>query len=266
MEVHPLLKPCPPRVPHHLLAVQPRHGWTDSHGVFDPFNDIPRASPVWSGPSSSHSGSARRFSQPLSGFLARPSFAALFHAAAIPGTSPSHPSELSPRRKRAPLSRSLAPWQSSTACWDAPRGPCHQRFHRRPSGRRESAPGGLDPPLAMSSLSPPPDRDRGAGPGRSGSATTGSARSAASPASKPVVPPASPFTLDVSCPTPDGRCSPGLQPLQSFHLPPPGALRPTRTSRRIGTRAPSPHPNSARRDRPERDVDDAEDLATLHAG
>jgi hypothetical protein len=50
----------------------------------------------------SRPGSALRLSQPLSGFLADPSFAALFRAATVPGVLPS---ESSPRRNRAPLSR-----------------------------------------------------------------------------------------------------------------------------------------------------------------
>ncbi len=52
----------------------------------------------------SRSGSALGFSQPPSGFLARPSFAALFRAATVPGILPL---ELSPRKDRAPLSRPL---------------------------------------------------------------------------------------------------------------------------------------------------------------
>jgi len=47
-------------------------------------------------------GSALGFSQPLSGFLAVTSFAALFRAATVPEILPS---ELSLRRDRAPLSR-----------------------------------------------------------------------------------------------------------------------------------------------------------------
>jgi hypothetical protein len=50
------------------------------------------------------SGSALGFSQPLSGFLARPSFATLFRAATVPGILPL---ERSPRKDRAPLSRPL---------------------------------------------------------------------------------------------------------------------------------------------------------------
>jgi len=56
-------------------------------------------------------GSARRLSQPHSGFQANPSFAALFRAATVPGILPS---ECSPRRSRAPLSGPLASLQLST--------------------------------------------------------------------------------------------------------------------------------------------------------
>jgi hypothetical protein len=49
-------------------------------------------------------GSALGFSQPPSGFLARPSFAALFRAATVPGILPL---EHSPCKDRAPLSRPL---------------------------------------------------------------------------------------------------------------------------------------------------------------
>lgn len=59
----------------------------------------------------SRSGSALGLSQPLSGFLATPSFAALFRAAA---SSWDLPLERSPRKDRAPLSRPLAPLPSST--------------------------------------------------------------------------------------------------------------------------------------------------------
>jgi len=57
-------------------------------------------------------GSALRLSQPLSGFLAGQSCVALFHATTVPGILPS---ELFPHKDRAPLSRSLAPLQLSTA-------------------------------------------------------------------------------------------------------------------------------------------------------
>jgi hypothetical protein len=67
-----------------------------------PFNGDPRASPTMRRAVHSRLGSALRFSQPLSGFLADPSFAALFRAATVPGIPPS---ECSPRKDRAPLSR-----------------------------------------------------------------------------------------------------------------------------------------------------------------
>jgi hypothetical protein len=58
-----------------------------------------------------HLGSALRFSQPLSGFLASQSYVALFRATTVPGILPS---ELFPHEDRDPLSRSLAPLQLST--------------------------------------------------------------------------------------------------------------------------------------------------------
>ncbi len=52
----------------------------------------------------SRSGSTLGFSLPLSGFLARPSFAALFRAATVPGILSLEPS---PCKDRAPLSKPL---------------------------------------------------------------------------------------------------------------------------------------------------------------
>jgi len=60
----------------------------------------------------SHLGSAHRLSQPLSGFLAGPSFVALFRATTVPGILPS---EHFPHKDRGPLSRPLAPLQLSTS-------------------------------------------------------------------------------------------------------------------------------------------------------
>jgi hypothetical protein len=75
-------------------------------------------------------GSALRFSQPLSGFLADPSFAALFHAATVPWILPS---EFFPRKDRVPLSRPLCfpavIHRRALACY--PR-PYYHRFHRLP--------------------------------------------------------------------------------------------------------------------------------------
>ena len=59
--------------------------------VFRPFDDIVQASPVLRWSVHLHRGSALRLSQPLSGFLARLDFAALFHAAAIRGVHPTEP-------------------------------------------------------------------------------------------------------------------------------------------------------------------------------
>jgi hypothetical protein len=70
--------------------------------VLGPFNGIPRACPTVRRVVRPRLGSALGFSQPLSGFLAVPSFAAMFRAATVPGILPS---ELSPRRDRVPLSR-----------------------------------------------------------------------------------------------------------------------------------------------------------------
>jgi hypothetical protein len=220
----------PPRVPHHLLAAQPRTGWADSPGIPDPFNGIARASPIWSGLSVPTP-------VPLSGFLnlsavsqplaSTPEFRGLLSCRSHSWDLPfrAFPSQES----RTPLgvacslavihrvlgraARTLSPAVSPT-----PR-------RRLDESRRAQLPG--SPPgyeLPFLDHDHPVREGRRSAPGRPGSATTGSARSAASPASKLLVPPANPFTSDVSCPTPHGRCSPGLQPLQSFHLRPLGAL------------------------------------------
>jgi len=75
-------------------------------------------------------GSALRFSQPLSGFLATPSFAALFRAATVPGIPPS---ERSPRRDRLPLSGQLGfPAVIHRRAETHASTPYRPRFHRRP--------------------------------------------------------------------------------------------------------------------------------------
>jgi hypothetical protein len=102
----------PYRVSHFLLAIRPA-GRIDSSGIPCPFNDLPWTSPVWSRCVTSDSGSALRLSQPLSGFLAGPGFAAFFRAATVPGISPFR---VFPSQKIACLSRdSLAPLQLSTS-------------------------------------------------------------------------------------------------------------------------------------------------------
>ena len=96
-----------------------------------PFNGITRAAPCGV-VRHHHSGSARRFSQPLSGFLADPRCATLFRAAAIPGTRPSEPS---PRLDRAPLSGPLAPLRSSTGVLERSARTFRRPFHRRQRSR-----------------------------------------------------------------------------------------------------------------------------------
>jgi hypothetical protein len=120
-KVHPHMKPVPLRAPHRLSTVRPV-GRILLPKVSRPSNDIPRASPVVERAVPS---SPRFHSQayppcgrpPLSGFLAGSSFAALFHAATVRGILPS---EVSPHRNRAPLSRSLLlPCGHPPTCWNA---------------------------------------------------------------------------------------------------------------------------------------------------
>jgi hypothetical protein len=77
-------------------------------------------------------GSALRLSQPLSGFLASSSFTALFRAATVRGVLPS---EVSPRKNRAPLSRPLASAVIHRCARTYPFALYHRRFHRRPHPR-----------------------------------------------------------------------------------------------------------------------------------
>jgi hypothetical protein len=98
--------------------------------VSGPFDDIPWASPVWSELSISRPGSALGLSQPLSGFLAVPSFAALFRAATVSGI-------LSSERSPRPGSRASLEAAGSLAvihrCAETRSLlPCHRLFHRRP--------------------------------------------------------------------------------------------------------------------------------------
>jgi len=102
-----------------------------------------------------HIGSALRLSRPLSGFLADPSFVALFRATTVPGILPS---ELFPHEDRAPLSGPLAPLQLST---DVP-GRAERRRSPPVSPTSTLSRGCLDPPTTMDSLSV----HRGALPGR----------------------------------------------------------------------------------------------------
>lgn len=116
---------------HVLPAGRPSRAGADSHEVLRPFDGVPRASPMCSGTSTVRCGSAPGFSQPLSGFLASPSFAALFHAAAARGVLPSEPS--SSPGSRAPLGVAVLPCSSPPGVTPRARArPFHSGFHRRP--------------------------------------------------------------------------------------------------------------------------------------
>jgi len=112
-------------------------------------------------------GSAPRLSQPLSGFLANSSFAALFRAAAVPGIS----LQSFPLVEIAYPSRgSLASLQSSTGVQKRmPRLLIAPGFTDDRDERVR-----LDPPTTMSSLS----SDRSPAPGCPGCRATGSSRPA----------------------------------------------------------------------------------------
>jgi hypothetical protein len=113
-------------------------------------------------------GSAHRFSQPLSGFLAHLGFAALFHAATVPGIPPfrAFPSQES----RTPLGATLLPCRHPPTCWDASPGTCHRRFRRLPrsSARSPGSPDAYGFPFDAPEGTPPgPPGPRAAKPSRS---------------------------------------------------------------------------------------------------
>jgi hypothetical protein len=182
--------------------------------------------------------SALRFSQPLSGFLAPPCSAALSHAAAVPGILPSEPS---PRRNRAPLSRPLAPsWSSTRVLNRAVRGLVAAGFpHSHALAQSPGSPVdyGLPFPVAVATR-----------PGRPGHPSDGTDSFRQLHPPRSLVPPPSPFTSAEGCPPTHGRCSPGLSPLQSF-LPPrlgTSLTRPSPKARaRTVTRRPDPRPRGA---------------------
>jgi len=200
-EVHPSLELIPFRVSRHLLATRPV-GRVDFPELLGPFDDILGLAPC---EAARHSrlGSALRLSQPLSGFLAGPSFVALFRATTVPGIPPfrGFPSQEIARPSRG----SLAPLQLSTHV----RG--RVSFDRSPavSSTPTRSRGCLVPPTAMSSLL----ARRSGPPGHSRSRATESARSVSFTCFEASIPPASPFTVGSGFPSPIGRSSPGLLPL-----------------------------------------------------
>lgn len=92
---------------HIPSAARRQRAGTGSHEVSRPFDDFTRASPHATGMSNPHRGAALRLSQPLSGLPAHPGFAALSHAAAVPGVLPSE--RCSSLGSRAPLGARLLP-------------------------------------------------------------------------------------------------------------------------------------------------------------
>jgi hypothetical protein len=141
--------------------------------VLGPFDDVTRASPMVRRTVRSRRGSALRFSQPLSGFLACPGFAALFRAAAARGVLPSE--RCSSPGSRAPLGVAVLPCSSPPNAKPRARTrPCHSGFHRRP--RREARWPGSPPELehrfhracACARIGFPGTLDRARPPGLSG--------------------------------------------------------------------------------------------------
>ena len=126
-----------------------------------------------------HSGSALGLSQPLNGFLAGTSSTGLFHPATVRRLSPS---EVSPRKNRAPLSRPPAPLRLSTNLRDVSLACLHSAFTDSHARKRSC----LDPHRSYDSLS----ASLGHRPG--------SRSSLSQRAVKPSVPPASPASKPYS--------------------------------------------------------------------
>jgi hypothetical protein len=173
------------------------------------------------------------FGQPLSGFLAGPSFVALFHATAVPEVLPS---ESSPHRNRAPLSRPPAPSRFATSFLDATSRALSPPVSSTPALTR----GGLIPPTTMGSLSARRDALRGP-PGLE-------RQSAPAPPATPTSKPCSScesVRTDPSCPAPmaDPLLGFSLSRAFSFHA---SGLR-TRPAPESPEHAPSPESSGARR-------------------
>jgi hypothetical protein len=164
-------------------------------------------------------GSALRFSQPLSGFLAHPGFVALFRATAVPGILPS---ELFPHGDRAPLSRPLASLQLSTGV-QLRAGPGRSPLVSPTSTLARGCP---VPRTTMDLSFGAPRRTSRAVPGF-GSAD--SLRSASFTCFEALIPPRD-RTRYFGLPLRPGRDSPGFLPLRSvpFHT---SGSRPARASR-----------------------------------
>jgi hypothetical protein len=126
--VHSALDQTPYRVPHHLPAIRPV-GRIDSPEVSVPYDDVTRTSPMRSGGPSTPPRSRPQVFSTSRRFPGRSGLAALFRAAAAPGSP--LPSELHLAGIAAPLSGPPAPSRSSPRV-DARRSrPGRRGFHRR---------------------------------------------------------------------------------------------------------------------------------------
>jgi hypothetical protein len=115
--------------------------------VLRPFDDVTRASPMVRRTVRSRRGSALRFSQPLSGFLACPGCAALFHAAAARGVLPSE--RCSSLGIACASRRRLLPCSSTRSYLRRMHATASPGFHRLPRSWR----GGLDPHRSSDTVS-----------------------------------------------------------------------------------------------------------------
>jgi len=143
--VHSPVEAIPFRVPRCLPTVRSCDR-TDFPDLFGPFNGIPRTSPV-SSRALTRLRSAPRLSQPLSGFSASSSFAALFHPQPFLRLISLQRLSLT---RIAHLSRGhLLPCGYSPACWNARLGVLLPSVSPTPALARAC----LVPPTTMDSLS-----------------------------------------------------------------------------------------------------------------
>lgn len=191
-----------------------------------------------------HPGSALGSSQPLNGFLAGTNSTGLFHPATVLRLSPS---ETSPRKNRAPLSRPPAPLRLSTDFRDVSLA-CLRSDFTDSHARKRSC---LDPNRSYDSLSASLGQRPVSRSSLSPRATEPSVPSA-SPASKPYSPYES-VHADPSCPEPTADPLLTLAPPEFFPLNP-GPLKPARTQ------GPNSHPGPKTRTR------DTRGPAALSAG
>jgi hypothetical protein len=205
------LKPIPSRVFTSCRPTDPLGPVPTPTRFFAPSTTFPGLAPVAAGSSLSRRGSAPRFSQPLSGFLAHPGFAALFHAAAARGVLPSEP--CSSPGSRAPLGVAVLPCssppgvnsQGSNEAFSlrvSPTPAPHDAIAWLPTGARTPFPPRVR--VRPHRLPRRPDPVRPPGLGRSGFGCF-----------EALIPPRS-RTAGAAEATFHGRCSPGLRPSRAL--------------------------------------------------